>query len=99
VLVFADVLDDLLLARKFGIVFKAFYELAKITQVDLKELNGIIFVFNSQFGHFKLKFARNVPKLFLITLDLINRSFDFPMNVIIIRRIEIPPKNVFLVSH
>ena len=42
---------------------------------------------------------RYIPILFLIIFDQIDAIFDFPMDVIIVRCIQIPPKDIFLVEH
>ena len=99
-LVFADIFHDLRLVTQFRIVLQALDEFIMVNQNDSYEIMDIeLNKLWLEFGHHELQSVWNIPVFLLVKLDQIYAAFYLSMDVVVIRRIQISPKDILLVEH
>ncbi len=100
VLVFTDIFNHLRLITQFRIVLEPLDQLIMVSQRNPQQvMKARLTILSLKTRSNKLKRMRNISQLLLLRFYQIYSRFNLPMNVIIIRRIQIPPQHIFPIEH
>ena len=97
-LILTDILDNLRLPTQLGVILQTLNQLTVIHHDYPQQLRQTrLQLLDIELRHTELQSVRNVPIPLLVTLNQIYTTLNLTMNIIVVRCIQVPPKNVLTV--